>query len=66
MITIKLWDINVLTVTESRGKLLERSEEKFLVDFSEDVKQYNLVGSPKDYSRVLVNKSQCVKEKRAE
>jgi hypothetical protein len=44
------------------GKLLYESQYKYVVDFSQGVKKYN-VPSTFDYSKVLVNKDQCVREK---
>lgn len=44
-----------------RGKVLKTSKTKYLVDFSKGLEEYKLVGKPSDYSKILINKSECVK-----
>lgn len=44
------------------GKLISKSDTKYLVDFSEGIKKYQ-VDDPQDYSEVLVNKLDCVIKK---
>lgn len=41
------------------GVVREQSMNKYLVDFSSGVGKYSLVGNPEDYSRVLVDQSDC-------
>ncbi len=54
--------IPVITRADVEGKILKESDENYLVDFSKGLSGYNLVGNPKDYSKVLVKKTECVKE----
>ena len=46
------------------GKVISSNNTKYLVDFSKGLKGYNLVGKPSDYSKVLVEKENCVKDKK--
>lgn len=52
----------VFTNADVEGKLINSSDIKYLVDFSEGVKKYKIMGKPSDYSQVLVNKNDCVKK----
>lgn len=50
-------------ITENvEGKLIKETKENYLADFSEGVKKFNLSGKPEDYKKVLIKKSECVKE----
>lgn len=41
------------------GKMLAQDDVHYLVDFSKDAKKHNYDG---DYSKVLVDKRECIKE----
>ena len=62
LIAIKMGGLNIITKADVEGKLLKEGQYKFIVDFSEGVKKFKIAGSPSDYSKVLVEKDQCVKE----
>lgn len=44
------------------GKLIKEGESKYIVDFREGLKKYPLTVNPQNYDKVLINKSDCVKE----
>ncbi len=62
LVTVDAGGFAVMDKIDVEGKQISSSEKKYLVDFSEGVKKYNLVGDPSDYSEVLVDKSDCVKK----
>jgi hypothetical protein len=56
--------VPVMVRADVSGTLLKEGITKYLVDFSKDLsntKKYSLVGKPEDYSKVLVDKKDCVK-----
>lgn len=53
---------NVITNADVEGRLISQSDTKYLVDFSQGVKKFPIVGKPSDYSQVLVEKYECVKK----
>ena len=67
MITVLVCTISIVvsgffTNADVEGKLISQSETKYLVNFSEGVKKFDITGKPSDYSQVLVNKYDCVKK----
>jgi hypothetical protein len=54
--------INFLVKEDTEGRILKESETKYLVDFSEGVTKFKLAGKPEDYNKVLVDKTECIKE----
>lgn len=58
----KIGSISIVSNTNVEGKILKEGQAKYLVDFSEGVKKFNLAGKPSDYSKILIDKNQCVKE----
>jgi hypothetical protein len=54
--------ISVNINADVEGKLLKEDSYKYLVDFSKDLKRFDLSGKPSDYKKVLVNKTDCIKE----
>jgi hypothetical protein len=45
------------------GRLLKESDSKYLIDFTQGLKKYKaLSGKPEDYNKVLVDKTECIKE----
>lgn len=54
--------IPVLSKYDVEGTVLKEGPAKYLVDFSKGFKGFKLAGKPEDYSKVLVDKSDCVKE----
>lgn len=61
-VTINAGGIPFLIQQDTEGKLIKESTENYLVDFSQGVKDYALVGKPSDYKKVLMSKDECVKE----
>ncbi len=61
LVTINAGGIPWIGKYDTKGKIIGSSETKYLVDFSQGVKNYSLVGIPKDYSKVLIDKNDCVK-----
>lgn len=54
--------IPFLVKANVEGRLVKESDTKYLVDFSNGLKKYNLAGKPADYKKVLVEKTECIKE----
>ena len=44
------------------GKILKEGDTKYLIDFSQGVKKIKSIDKSEDYSKVLVDKTKCVKE----
>jgi hypothetical protein len=61
-IVVNAGGFGAFTKADVEGKLVSQSDTKYLVDFSEGVKKYELMGKPSDYSQVLVDKYECVKK----
>jgi len=61
-LAINTGGINIISKADVEGKLLKEDSYKYLVDFTEGVKKYNIAGKPEDYNKVIVNKDDCVKE----
>ena len=62
MLAIDAGGIAWLSNADVEGKLIKESDSKYLVDFSQGVKEFKLAGKPSDYAKVLVDKDKCVKE----
>jgi hypothetical protein len=62
LLAIKVGEIGMESRVDVEGKLLKESDTKYLVDFREGVKKYNFTGSPSDYEKVIVDKTECIKE----
>ena len=62
LITVNAGGVGWQTKADTEGKILKESPDNYLVDFSEGVKEYRLMGKPSDYKKVLVKKTDCVKE----
>jgi hypothetical protein len=62
LLTIKVGDVNMLTRSDVEGRILKEDGPKYLVDFSEGVKRFDIAGKTEDYKKVLINKTECVKE----
>jgi hypothetical protein len=62
LLTVDAGGIPVITQATVEGKLLKESSQNLLVDFSEGVTEFKLAGKPSDYKKVLINKTECVKE----
>ncbi len=62
VLAIDAGGIGVFSNADVEGKILKESHEQYLVDFSEGVTKYNIMGKKEDYSKVLVEKTKCVKE----
>jgi hypothetical protein len=61
-IAINVGGLPFISKIEAKGKAILELESKYLVDFSDGVKKYNLVGKPSDYKRIFINRKQCIKE----
>lgn len=46
------------------GVVLGYGPTKLMVDFSKDVKRFNIMDKTKDYARVLVDKQDCAEVKK--
>jgi hypothetical protein len=44
------------------GKLVSEGQSKYLVDFTNGLKKFPLTVDPQNYNKVLVKKTDCVKE----
>lgn len=53
-------EVHFMTKASVEGKILATDNSHYLVDFTEGVKKYPLADG--DYSKVLVNRTDCVKE----
>lgn len=54
--------LNWIVKTDVEGRLIKENETKYLVDFSQGVTKYKIAGKPEDYSKMLVDKKECIKE----
>ncbi len=61
LLTINVGKIPFIQYEDTEGTILKESNTKYLVDFSEGVKNFNITGKPENYSKVLVDKEKCVK-----
>jgi hypothetical protein len=61
-ITVNAGGVPVMSKADVEGKLLKEDQTKYLVDFSEGVKKYDITGKPEYYKKTLVNKNDCIKE----
>ncbi len=61
LITINAGGIPWMGKFDAKGKVLSSSKLLYLVDFSHDLDRYNLFGNSQDYSKVLIDKSECVR-----
>lgn len=59
-VAINVGGIPFLVSADTEGKIISKSSEKYLVDFTSGVKNYKLQNKPSDYSKVLVDKNKCV------
>lgn len=62
-IVVNAGGFGAFTNADVEGKLISQSDTKYLVDFSQGVKKYNLMGKASDYDQVLVDKYNCVAKK---
>ena len=62
LLTIKAGNINIVQRSDVEGRLLKEGSNNYLVDFREGVKKFNLAGKPEDYNKVLIKKTECIKE----
>lgn len=62
LITVYTNGIAIQNRTDVEGKILNEGDYKYVIDFSEGVKKFKIVGKPSDYKKVLVDKDQCVRE----
>lgn len=61
LIIIKTDGIPILIKQDTRGKIINENKTKYLVDFSEGVKNYKLVDTPDFYKNIVIDKQECVK-----
>lgn len=61
MLTLDAGGINVISEQTVKGKVIGEGSISYLVDFSNGIKKYDIVGNPKDYSEILVSKDKCIK-----
>lgn len=62
LLAIDASGIPFLVRGDVEGKILKESQENYLVDFSKGVTSFKLAGKPEDYKKVLIKKTDCVKE----
>lgn len=62
-IAINVGGVNIINEMNVRGKVLNKNEFNYLVDFSEDLKtRKNISSNPEDFKRIVVNRNKCVEE----
>jgi len=62
MIAVGSKDLPFLVKADVEGKILKESSENYLMDFSVDIKKRSSIENPEDWKKILVKKSDCVKE----
>jgi hypothetical protein len=62
LITVNGGGFGIASKADVEGKLISQSDTKYLVDFSDGVKKFDIFGKPSNYDEVLVDKSDCVKK----
>ena len=61
VLAIKFDGLAFIQKVDVQGTKISESSTTYLVDFSNNLGEYNLAGKPEDYSKVLVDKKGCVK-----
>lgn len=62
LITISASGVAMDVRKDVEGLILLENDYKYIVDFSEGVKKYNVIGKRSEYKKILVDKDQCAKE----
>lgn len=52
----------VITKADVEGKVVGSNETHYMVDFREGLKKYPKVIEPENYSKIIVNKQECIRE----
>lgn len=60
VLAVNVQGLTFVNRVDVQGKVLSENDTKYLVNFSKGVKEYPIVGQPSNYSKILVNKSECV------